>query len=70
MPIFCENCFCIYWRAGTCAFDEISLDAQGSCQDCIYLDLPEEQFQQARVALLQRYEREWDGLCGEANWNE
>ncbi|WP_343253231.1 hypothetical protein [Ligaoa zhengdingensis] len=49
-------------QAGTCAFDEISLDAQGSCQDCIYLDLPEEQ--------LQRYEREWDGLCGDANWNE
>lgn len=58
MSISCENCFCIYWKADACTFDEISLDVQGSCRDCIYVDLPEEQLQRARAALLERYERE------------
>ena len=37
----CENNFCIYWKDKSCILDEISLDIQGQCEDCIYIDLDE-----------------------------
>lgn len=37
----CDNQFCIYWDSGLCLLTAISLDAQGSCRDCIEITLPE-----------------------------
>lgn len=37
----CENNFCIYWLDGSCTVDEISLDAFGNCNECIYVDISE-----------------------------
>lgn len=45
----CENEFCIYWAAGQCRLDAVTLDVQGKCTCCIYVDIDE--------ATLQRYRR-------------
>ena len=37
----CENNFCVYWKESNCILNEISLDIQGQCEDCIYIDLDE-----------------------------
>lgn len=37
----CENAFCVYWYQGECSLREISLDIQGSCECCIYVDIDE-----------------------------
>lgn len=37
----CENIFCIYWVAHSCRLDEISLDVQGNCENCVYIDIDE-----------------------------
>jgi len=38
----CENIFCVYWSKGECGIGEISLDIQGRCCDCVYVDIEEE----------------------------
>ena len=38
----CENVFCIYWDKNCCCLDEISLDSQGSCESCIYVEIEED----------------------------
>lgn len=50
----CENHFCIYWDSGICLLDKISLDVQGSCQDCIYVELEEELLKRERKNALHR----------------
>lgn len=37
----CENEFCIYWARGACRLDSISLDVQGKCTCCTYVDIDE-----------------------------
>lgn len=37
----CENEFCIYQKQGNCILDNIQLDKQGCCLDCIYIDIEE-----------------------------
>ncbi len=51
----CENVFCIYWVNNNCGLDEISLDIQGNCQDCIYVDIKEEELENHRQKLLRKY---------------
>ena len=41
----CENYFCIYQKNGECVFDSIEIDIQGSCKDCIYINVDEEKLQ-------------------------
>lgn len=38
----CENEFCIYQKQGTCVLEEVQLDIQGNCVDCIYINLEDE----------------------------
>ena len=35
----CENEFCIYQKDDKCTLDKISLDFQGICNECIYVNL-------------------------------
>lgn len=35
----CANIFCIYWSNGKCLLKEISLDIQGNCENCIYVNI-------------------------------
>ncbi len=38
----CENIFCIYWsKENICILDETELDINGTCTNCIYVDLDE-----------------------------
>lgn len=52
----CNNIFCIYFENNNCGLEEISLDIQGSCQSCIYVDIPETQLENYRQSLLRKYE--------------
>lgn len=48
----CENVFCIYWADKSCQLDDISLDIQGNCQSCIYIELSEKMLLKKRKSLL------------------
>lgn len=37
--ILCENEFCIYEENGKCTLDEITLNIDGSCNECIYINI-------------------------------
>ena len=52
----CENIFCIYWSEGICSINEVSLDIQGSCVDCIYVDIEDEYLQKKRKDILESYQ--------------
>lgn len=55
----CENRLCIYWDKGACTLEDVRLDGQGSCTDCIIVNLPEEFLKQKRSELLQELDRRW-----------
>lgn len=38
----CENNFCIYENNGLCILDNVELDFQGQCKECIYVDIEKE----------------------------
>jgi len=48
----CENRFCIYFKKGECSLKEITLDIQGICTECIYVDIPEETLDERRLNIL------------------
>lgn len=54
----CENQFCLYWAAEGCALEEISLDVQGCCRQCIYLNLPPLFLERERQKARRRLETE------------
>lgn len=59
----CKNCFCIYWENDACIFDTITLDIQGHCEHCIYVDIDEAYLAVQRERILNRYteiHRAWD----------
>ncbi len=54
----CDNIFCIYWEENACILDDISLDIQGSCTDCIYVSLDPAYLTAQRTALLEKFEEQ------------
>lgn len=58
----CENIFCIYCEDGKCKLENISLDIQGSCQECIYVDISEDLLKDLKKNSLEKIFREQDGL--------
>ncbi|MBR6513745.1 MAG: hypothetical protein IKT46_02805 [Clostridia bacterium] len=44
----CENEYCIYNRKNKCVLDSISLDIQGKCIECIYVDIPADQLEKLK----------------------
>ncbi len=51
----CENVFCIYWSSNKCSLDDIYLNIQGNCQNCIYINLDEKIIESERNKLLDKY---------------
>ena len=44
----CENEYCIYNKKYKCILDEITLDIQGKCIECIYVDIPSQQLEKLK----------------------
>ncbi len=51
----CENIYCVYWRDNECSLREISLDIQGSCKNCIYVNIPVNEIRKQREKQLKSY---------------
>ena len=52
----CENKFCIYWEDNECTLEDVCIDNSGRCDDCIYVNIPEEQLKVSRKEILDRYD--------------
>ena len=52
MELSCENEFCIYQKNGTCSLDIVELDIQGTCTDCIYINIEENTLSELKEKLL------------------
>ncbi len=50
-PICCQNVFCIYWKQEHCLLDRLSIDQQGLCTNCIYVDIPDSYLDKKRSHL-------------------
>ena len=48
VKLHCENTFCIYETQNECMLDEINLDIQGNCLDCIYVNIDYETLKGAK----------------------
>lgn len=46
--MFCENYFCIYNKKEKCILKEVSLDFQGRCNECIYINIEETQLKKIK----------------------
>ena len=57
----CLNIFCIYQKNDKCLLDAVSVDSTGSCQECIYLNIPSEILENSKEKVRQRLDRE-DGV--------
>ena len=55
----CENIFCIYWKENSCTLESISLDMQGNCTDCIYIELEKTVLENARKNLLEKLDLQY-----------
>ena len=44
----CENEFCIYNQKEKCTLSKISLDFQGRCNECIYVNIEETQLKKIK----------------------
>ncbi len=54
--MLCENDFCIYNKNSTCQLNEIQLDNQGTCTNCINISLDEKTIETAKKQLLLKLE--------------
>lgn len=48
----CENRFCIYQKDGKCIDDDIYIDTAGMCEDCIYINMDDDELQRRKDDLL------------------
>ncbi len=48
----CENEFCIYEKDGICILDKISLDVQGSCKSCVYVNVDDDELKKIKKKTL------------------
>ncbi len=51
----CLNYFCIYQKDDECMLDEIELDINGSCAECIYPDIPPQILECEKEKLRKKY---------------
>lgn len=52
----CENHFCVYWKGNNqCKLKNISLDIQGNCLDCIYVEIEPTILKNARKQMQERF---------------
>ena len=48
----CENYFCIYETNGNCILKEVSLDINGTCEECIYPSISQELLEKEKKRVL------------------
>lgn len=48
----CENEFCIYQKQGVCILNSVQLDMQGTCTDCIYINVEKDALNNLKEKLL------------------
>jgi len=53
--MICGNVFCIYWENERCTLNQITLDDQGKCEACIYVEIDPALLSAERERLLCRY---------------
>ena len=51
----CENEFCIYQKQGICILESVELDIQGSCLDCIYVNVEKTTLKKLKEKQLKKY---------------
>jgi hypothetical protein len=54
LGMFCENKLCIYWEEDKCILEEVELDFQGKCTQCIYIDIDDEELEKYRKRTLSK----------------
>lgn len=52
----CDNYFCVYWEKEVCILSEITLNIQGRCEECIYVDIDEVVLRDRREDMLEAFE--------------
>ena len=52
--MLCENYLCIYWSKNYCTLKNISLDIQGNCLDCIYINIKKDLLEKLRNDTLKK----------------
>ena len=52
----CLNYFCIYGKDNECMLDEIELNINGCCEECIYANIPTEVLEYEKEKLRKKYE--------------
>lgn len=50
----CDNIFCVYNLEKNCSIDNVTMDANGMCQDCIYINLEDKILNQQKLKILNR----------------
>ncbi len=50
--LLCQNEFCIYQKQGNCILKSIQLDTQGTCIDCIYINVEEDTLNNLKEKIL------------------
>ena len=47
----CGNYLCIYFSKGSCLRDDITLDNDGRCLQCIYINMDDEKLEEIRAKM-------------------
>ena len=50
----CQNDFCTDWEKNKCLLTAVSVNGQGQCEDCVFIQLDEEELKQKRRELRMR----------------
>ena len=51
----CENNFCIYCDNNQCILENISLTANGTCSDCIHINIDDDILKSEKQKLLNKF---------------
>ena len=62
--MFCENIFCIYQEDGKCIFDEMTIDIDGMCSECMLVEIDSELLERLKKEKREELDRRYEELCG------
>ena len=52
----CANYLCIYCENNECTLNQISIDAHGHCEECIQIDINDEQLATIKRETIEKFE--------------
>lgn len=52
----CANYLCIYCENNECTLNQISIDAHGHCEECIQIDINDEQLAIIKRKTIEKFE--------------